>query len=539
MFLINVLAVVLFIYLAYYFFYLTYITYCLKPGRIKEIEKRNYAAKFKQSISVIVYSHNNVSTVVNLVEMLKKQDYEYDSYEINVILDNCADDSAKKLEIVGGARLWRINNPDNVPVGKNKAIAWLLERILKQENTNAFVFLNGDCIIKNDLLMKINNELIEHPVITGRVITPRGHGGGYVSEYGRFISGIKNYRRKVQDLLLNSGRGFAGLGSVLNTDICAIRQDILEKVAFNPISNNNAEVDYSLELNKNNIPILYCAPVAVFRQTPESLSLYLKKINIKLFAQINGFKNHLKELSNKETPLAQKEFILSLIYPSEIILAVSLLLLTNFSHNPGCIINAKLSAFIVICYVLAVGFADIMAKISLKDMFYGALWALFSPFMLGYNLIKNTNKRLLVRMSFNKLKPEQTNTGINAIVTDGVNEFPCRIEVISEDGLHQIIFWFKTKNIISSKHLRSSDALQEIIDKLFEHKLALKVCQNCGYFKLSNSGRTVCDKGKCLIGLVNDVEEAPRATYIWNYCSKMIPIHAREYVMKQLENKGV
>ncbi len=51
--------------------------------------------KFQQNINVIVYSHNNSSTIVDLVESLKNQDYDPDKYSINIILDNCDDNQRK------------------------------------------------------------------------------------------------------------------------------------------------------------------------------------------------------------------------------------------------------------------------------------------------------------------------------------------------------------------------------------------------------------------------------------------------------------
>ena len=97
-------------FLAYCVLFQLYIISRSSKGRIADVEKRSYSSKFDQNITVIVYSHNNSATITDLVGSLKKQDYNQDKYSINVILDNCDDESAKLLEISGEAKVMENNH---------------------------------------------------------------------------------------------------------------------------------------------------------------------------------------------------------------------------------------------------------------------------------------------------------------------------------------------------------------------------------------------------------------------------------------------
>ena len=82
-----------------------------------------------------------------------------EKYMINVILDNCTDETARVLEISSGTRLWRLNSEDGMPVGKAEAIKWFFDLIFINDKSDAFVFLSGDCTIRPDFLVRLNEKI--------------------------------------------------------------------------------------------------------------------------------------------------------------------------------------------------------------------------------------------------------------------------------------------------------------------------------------------------------------------------------------------
>ena len=45
---------------------------------------------------------------------------------------------------------------DDTPLGRDKAISWLLENLLSFKKVDAYVFLNANRVVQNDFLYKIN-----------------------------------------------------------------------------------------------------------------------------------------------------------------------------------------------------------------------------------------------------------------------------------------------------------------------------------------------------------------------------------------------
>ena len=107
----------------------------------------------------------------------------------------------------------------------------------------------------------------------------------------------------------------------------------------------------------------------------------------------------------------------------------------------------------------------------------------------------------------------------DVIVSDGKKDFPCKIELISDDGLARVRFinngkTYTTKN----NHLRMVDALKELSQKLSDYGLFLKICQNCKYFQPTIDGTTNMVKGVCNCQFEGRVAGDIIPTLIWNTC---------------------
>ena len=61
----------------------------LKP----EKKVRDIDIQKENNLCVVIYSHNNAKTIENLIKQLKTQSYPRRNYSLNVILDNCTDES--------------------------------------------------------------------------------------------------------------------------------------------------------------------------------------------------------------------------------------------------------------------------------------------------------------------------------------------------------------------------------------------------------------------------------------------------------------
>jgi len=534
---IDILTLPVFIFLIYYVLLTFFIIQKSAAGKIKDIEKRNYLAKFQQHITVIVYSHNNESTVTALIESLRKQDYNSGKYSINVILDNCTDDSAKLLEIIGGCRLWRVSTGNKL-LGRNKAIAWLLERILSSENTNLFVFMNADCTVNSDYLTKINDSSFENPVVLGEVLP--------LNEKLDIFSRIAVLNEKINHRIIKHGRYYAKLENLLDNELFAIKQDVLEKLKFKISEYGFEEYEYSVKLAETKILASTSSAFCAYRNFSETIFSLAEKDYRKRYKRFVTFKNNFSLFLARRMTKA-KELVLSLIYPSGMTFVLTLgilFLISNIYKTSllGFLLSWKVTLTLLSAYAVERVLALSAARLSFRDTRTFIESMLFAPLIYIFSVLQGFK----IKFDFNfklempkiQKKPKHRET-YDVTVTDGAKELACQLETLETAKFAQAFFLFKNKKLATSKQPRLDYALNELIEKLKGHGFAIKICQNCGYFKFSpeDAKKFEGKQGVCLYDNINNGSEASEYTYIWNNCPNIVPAQARDYIMKQLDKK--
>ena len=246
------LMLILFLYIAIFtFYYLFVVVFSVVKFPKKSSEK---IQKEYKNLIVIIYSHNNEKTIVNLLEQLNKQDYPRGNYQTHIILDNCSDDSSNKLEFVGGAKLWRLT--DDQPLGKDKAVSWLLENLMSFKKVDGYVFLNANRNVKSDFLSSINEALQTNSVVVGSTEI-------FLEDadyYEKVWSNVNEYNVNI----MKSGRSNLGLAVPIDSDITAIKHEVLEKVQCIDFKDANSELKYSFLLTSVNYPPKFVKEVKTY-----------------------------------------------------------------------------------------------------------------------------------------------------------------------------------------------------------------------------------------------------------------------------------
>ena len=119
---------------------------------------------------------------------------------------------------------------------------------------------------------------------------------------------------------------------------------------------------------------------------------------------------------------------------------------------------------------------------------------------------------------------------VDVEVCGGAKNFNCKLEIKKENDYTKAIFLFKNKKYVSTPHLRTYEAVGEIIDKLEAHGFRLKVCQTCGYFcpKLATDkdelkGLCHCERNFNSTDDLYQSKDLDKETFYWNLCEKYIP----------------
>ena len=536
---INFLGISMFLALFGFSLFQLYIVFCSSKYKIWKLRYKYSPAKYNQNFNVVIYSHNSAEAVVELLENLKKQDYPLDKIKINIILDNCNDNSSNLLEILGGSKIWRIST-DKKPIGRNAAFEWFLDKTLATENTNAFVFLDAKNRINPYLLNNLNNAIGEFPVVIGRI----RHQAENV-----ILSIIIDLYEKLHYNINLKGRSMAGLANFSSSEILAVRQEVLEKIRFINIQNQNTELLYSILLAKAQIPMIYSDEVSVFRRDYSTVKTFALEKYTEFTEKLKTFKYGINLLRSSACPKS-KELVASLIYPNDSIILCLFFAFLAISCKDSFILGTKIPQYLLSFSLVTTMYTIILAKLSWLDIVLWPLKIITSPLaLLGKNIngVKFNFKKPTLKLpklafnftmptfklpDFSKSKPKNTT---NVFITNGTRDIPCELELENKDGLYTSILWFNNKKTCSNQFLRAADSLAELSEKLFSRGLVLKVCQNCGYFEPAKDGKHDFVNGACLLGLVKHGRKEPYSTQISYNCKFIIPSHAKEFVRKQIE----
>ena len=497
------LMLVFFLYIAVFTIYFCVIV-AASMLNIKKKDDSGIKREYKNLI-VVIYSHNNERTIVNLLEQLNKQDYPKGNYQIHIILDNCTDDSSNRLEFVGGAKLWRLT--DDAPLGRDKAISWLLENLMSFKKVDGYVFLNANRVVKSDFLYNINKALQENAVVVGSTEIFLEN----ADYYEKVWSNVNEYNVNIMKL----GRSKLGLAVPIDSDITALRHEVLEKVQCIDFKDANSELKYSFLLTSVNYPPKFVTEIKTY---VSSMDYELRRpdfgFKMSLFSHCLNFKSLLN--------LRFTEFLFSLFKPNPIILVAMLVLIAAYSFNYYFLFDFPWSVFLAVVLAVAFGLSVYKSNLYVKPLIYLASCPFYTLFdtISGMTLFKK-----IFKFTKRKKSAEVEKITVPVNVTNGRNVFPCSMDLISEGGFKKAVFRYKNKKQETvQSYVRMCDAVKNISDILEQHGFRMKICQSCAYFSPKIDGTNNMVKGYCSKKAVEDPNCADLPeTLLWSTCQYFIP----------------
>lgn len=497
--------ILLFLYVAVYILYFAGCTFFSTKMKSFVIRQKYNQTKSLHNIVLIIYARNNESTIVPLLESLNKQNYPRENYQTHIILDNCTDNSSNILEFIGGAKIWRVG--DSTPVGKDEAVSWLLERLISFQNVHAFAFLNADRYVDENFISSINAGLHEEKIIVGST--------DYIVKTKTFRNRIKAAYNEYSNRIFNTARSLMGLASVVDSDCFIIKQEVLEKIKCVDFKDVNSELKYTTLLVRNNFIPKYLPTVRTFT-TIDNYKSRKPSVSFKLTL----FWHCLSLIFKSNLKFA--EFILNILAPNFWMLLLIYTSILLFTYN----------YYFIFDYSIVFGFGIVMVASFFASVFTARLKKEEVPYLLVYPVYSLAKIFLHIPLIgkiaqlFCKTDDDEESkemTTVDILVTDGLNDLKCNMDLISESGLVKAVFRFKKKRYSSSSHIRMVDAIKDISDKLNEHGFRIKICQSCGYFNLKLDGSTNMVKGYCNRMIVQKIADMPAETVLWNSCEYFLP----------------
>ena len=124
-----------------------------------KIKDRPLKLDKKHRFMAIIPAHNEEAVIANLVESLKKQNYEKELYDIYVIADNCTDNTAKVAKEAGAIVYERF---DKTKKTKGYALNWFLQQKIEEDAPyDALFVFDADNIVHPDFIKNMNKKLCQ------------------------------------------------------------------------------------------------------------------------------------------------------------------------------------------------------------------------------------------------------------------------------------------------------------------------------------------------------------------------------------------
>ena len=490
---------VLYIYITIFtVFYIILACASLKP--VKRIRDK-YTSK-DSNICVVVYATGKVNTLENLVKQLKNQNYPKQRYTIYTILDKCIDVPEVMLQSDLDVNVININNLE--PIGKSQAYSILAEKLSEVQNLDAYVFLDAKNYVDSDFLANVNFFLSRYAVFIPMI--------NYIGEYKelKFWQCVKvTYSRYISKFMMAT-RTKLGLTNLINTDSFVIKKDLLNKIGSFDFKDKTSEVIYTMKLAQERVPVAFVDDLKVYT----GIENYDSRIP-SLSKRINIFWNNVTHSPNFLT----QEYLCSLVQPNWLmcIIVYMILLVHSYSFPFWVSYTTILITFIVLALAFCISLFN--TKIYAKEYLYLFAYPLYSIGHIIHNFPLIRGVRNFINHKSRKHNIEKMVTDI--IVTDGKRDFPCKLELISDDGLARVKFINRGKTYTTkNNHLRMVDAIRELTEKLADYGLSLKICQCCKYFQPIIDGSTNMVKGCCKCQFSGRTPGDIIPTLVWNTCPK-------------------
>lgn len=163
-------------------------------------KKKKLGEGVPHRIAVLTCARNEESVIHQLIDSLKRQDYDKSLYEIFVLADNCTDRTAEVARESGATRVWERENHEQV--GKGYALDYLLGKIDEEfgaHTFDAYVVFDADNLVSPNYLTEINRVYCAGYEMVASYRNSKNYGDSWISagsgmwfiREARFLNGAR------------------------------------------------------------------------------------------------------------------------------------------------------------------------------------------------------------------------------------------------------------------------------------------------------------------------------------------------------------
>lgn len=167
--------------------------------------------------AILVPAHNEERLLPQLLESLERLDYPKSLYSVQVVADNCSDQTAA-LGREAGATVYERTNTELV--GKGYALEWLLEQVWHTgEQYDAYLILDADSLVSPDFLRIMDARLARGERVIQAYYAVRDPEQGWNAGLRAVALILLHYLRPLGRMVVGGSAGLKGNGMVFAAGI--------------------------------------------------------------------------------------------------------------------------------------------------------------------------------------------------------------------------------------------------------------------------------------------------------------------------------
>lgn len=256
----NINEVIFFVLTVLYFYQVIYII----VGILSKYFKMPTSTK-KLHYAIMISARNEENVIKEIIDSLKKQNYDKDKYDIFVLADNCTDDTAQ-IAYDNGAYVYE--REDTIHVGKGYALDYLYHAIQRDfgDNYDAYIVFDADNIVDQNFLKEMN----------GRFATKKYDALTCYRNSKNFCTNWLTYGYSIWFLhearLVNAARNVMNTTCMISGTGFCVSKGLMKENQGWPYHLLTEDIEFSVNCALKGKKIGYCSKAIVYDEQPISWS---------------------------------------------------------------------------------------------------------------------------------------------------------------------------------------------------------------------------------------------------------------------------
>ena len=225
-------------------------------------EAEKLVSNKKHKFAIIIAARNEEQVIGNLIDSLKKQNYDKDKYTINVIVNNSTDNTYNVCKEYGVNAI----NCEIKVKSKGEVLRYVFKKF-KDKVFDAYVIFDADNVVHPDFLKNMNISLNNGYKVAQGFRDSKNYQDNWISGSYTLFYYLQNFFFNLSRKKLHSSASINGTGFM-------VRKDFIEELDFNPVTLTE-DVELTTVCAINNARVDFVKNAITYDEQPTSFKVSL------------------------------------------------------------------------------------------------------------------------------------------------------------------------------------------------------------------------------------------------------------------------